>query len=171
MREVKLVLCSDGTMDFSPIEAVATQHDFGHALKWYQSLSKLMGGTLGQLPLLDFFRMTAGINELRPLVVQLLWRLSLHLEASLGAQAQEKCSGVRAVFGWQSAEDAFCDARSIAHRLAEYVFEGAALTRMHPTFSISTDKATVKGLPTQNSVIVLPNNLGIICCPAVQSEP
>lgn len=167
LTEVKLVLCSDGSMDFSPIEEVAMQHDFGHALKWYRSLSELLGDRLGQMPLSDFLRVAAGVDELRPLVIQLLWRLSLHLEACLGAQAQGKSGGVRVKFGWRSLEDAFSDSRSIAHRVAEYVFEGTALTRAYPTLSISTDNATIKGLPTQNSVIVLPNNLGIICCPAV----
>jgi hypothetical protein len=160
-------MTSSGTVDLSWVEEHAEKTPRSCCVGWKKLLVQAFGSDLQSVSLIELFRRCAGHAEIRSLLYQLAWHLSLQLDVSLAGQVTGKNTHARVVFKWSELKDIMADPDASSHRLAEYVMEGAEMTIGHPVFSISTDNASVKGLMLQNSLIVLPNNLAILCCPCV----
>lgn len=132
-----------GMIDLSIIEVAETEPGAGLFKKWYAGLAKALGASLRVVPLQVFLAGACGVPELRPLLAQIVWQLSERVERSLGGQVTADAAHRSIRFEWASLDDTFSGA-GVAHRLAEYVFEGVSRSSAFPTFTISTDKAHIK---------------------------
>ena len=162
------MLSTDATVDLSFVEEEAQISLRGPCPGWFKLLLATFGKDLKQVPLLQVFQVAAGRPEMKSLLYQLMWNLSRAIDMGMGGQVTGKQVHSRVVFQWLDIKALLGTPASICRKLAEYVYEGAQLSIGQSVFSISTDKASVKGLSLTNSVIVFPNNLAIVCCPVVR---
>ena len=57
--------------------------------------------------------------------------------------------------------------KEIDRTMAGYVFNGRQALNKHFEFTMPTDKAHICTLPLSNSVISVPGNYAVLCCPQV----
>jgi hypothetical protein len=120
-----------------------------------------------KVQLVEFLKKAWGEKLLQSLIAQLVWGFSKHLDQALARQLQQPELTRRVRFSWVAMDDLFDSTNAIAHKLMEYVVEGAEASIGHHFVSMATDKGIVKGLPLHNSAFVYVNNLCVISPPQV----
>ena len=166
---VEIVLLS-GQVDYSAIIRAGTQ--IGRcaiAHTWSEILRKAFGYNVVSIDLISFLTTLVTERALRSSLGQVLYGLSLALEAELARSTQfkgkalAKCDRALQFTDGSMPKGGF----EMEHRLAMYVANGIAAGKGVHSWSISTDEGMVKGVPLQNSVFGLSSNLCILACPAV----
>ena len=133
---------------------------------WWKAVKNLMGDD-HVVSLIDVLQGKAMVEkEHKVFISQLLFQLSMRAEyvlrASLGGTGSSWAVRADVVD-----QDPARDIRKMDLRLALHVAAAKVATEGHQHFSISHDKAFVKGLSLQNAAFVLPTNMGAVMIPAV----
>lgn len=121
-----------------------------------------------QVPLHRFCSFAMQKSVLRPLLAQVLVAASWQIELSLG-----KCVTAPATKGdmqrvgmrWLSSTEADLVGNRLEKSLASHVYAGRLRLAGQRSLGIATDKASVKTLSLQNSIVFSPASLAVLCCP------
>ena len=159
-----------GELTFDELAHVATgPHRNPCATAWWKELQKLLGRFTTKVRLWDLLERCAASTVLAPLLAQLLWPLSLIVEAFFIGQATHPAvkqgSADRVVCAWQSIGDIY--GKHMKHRVAQYTLACVEASFGQHCMTMATDKGTIAGLPLQTTVVGLQHNAAIICVPQV----
>jgi hypothetical protein len=133
--------------------------------KWKRTLVCLFAQR-EKVGLSEFLQMTVlRLADIGALVAQIVWHLSVALEAKLGKASQG--SSLDALqFTWVSAADSFAGP-TLDRKLAQYVLGARDMLKNEVMFAYGGDKAIVCKLPLRTSFLATPSNLACVCNPVV----
>jgi hypothetical protein len=142
--------------------------------KWSSALRFHLGLQENQsaVDLEFFFTRVAGVPSLASLRGQVLLQVSHFLEARFAAQiiaakpvVADPCSG----FSWKDACTVVDEA--FDKTLALYTVGSVQMTLRYSCIGMATDKASVCGLPLQNTIFTVENNAACVGVPQVAADP
>lgn len=118
----------------------------------------------------------AGASKVsRILMAQLSLHLARRLEKVMGGVAKKSIVLTALpplTFQWSDDKVDFAKGHQVDQVCTKYVLAGLDSVSGSPELSIATDKGSVGQLPLQNTLLVAPNNAGVLACPAVDTmEP
>ena len=162
------ITINQGILDFGELSVAGARPDrMAAAHTWHRALTSVFGKATS-CPLVHFLSSASHSKHLSGLVNQLLVALVVVLEKTLGRVAQEgsmdKDLGLEVL--WKDAEVPK-GGQEMEAKLAHYVLNCKWKSEGQDVIGISTDEGMVKGIPLQNSVICLPNNVCMLACPQV----
>ena len=166
-----LVVGRDGTVDVSPlILAAQTLPARSHlpAKRWGKLLQDL-GDVCSLYDLLHRVSSATTESRARSLSAQLVCgvakRVELFAYKQLTDPAVPPCALACAV---DAVENSLKTSRDVDVVLYQHLMSGRSAICNTPCISMGSDKAWVKGMNLANTVMVLPNNVAIVCAPQVR---
>lgn len=167
-HSVVCLLLEGDELDLSGIEEAANGDN---SIKLAGVMSRTIRRMYGavKIPFLAFMRDAAMVPCLRSLNAQILWHMSLYIEATLGALAQAKQQPQRIAsslsFVWDA--DAHIGSCKVDQAISMYVRSSYERLSQETFFGVATDKAWVHALPIQQSIISLASGVAVYAVPAV----
>lgn len=172
--DVVVAISPQGFLDLDDLASAA--QNFGRrstAASWVRSLRACLGADAcrRQVHVWELLEHSAGTHIVQPFLAQTCVFLVVRAEARFLELAHECHKAERLIdgfaFRFMSGAEAVSEQMDL--KLAQYVLsgaeEGARAWRMTHCLTISTDKASVCGLPIQNVLLSYPTNLGVVAVP------
>lgn len=163
-----MVVTAEGDLKYEALSSLSGDlSKCAVARRWHRALFGPMVTSMPKPsePLSDFFARTVRVAPLSSLVAQVLFIVARRVEALVCSRGQ-KADKIPMDFEYREHKIKVGDPQ-LDEKLVAYVLAGIAESRRHRNLSIATDKANPCASSLQNSVIVFPNNSGIICVPNV----
>ena len=136
--------------------------------KWFRQLASSVVFLDGCAKLEDLILVCAKHKVLSPFLGQLAWGASLRIERNIAACSLRKTTLGNVVFEWVEWHEALMDAQRRGKHLVVYVSNGRTAMSQSVVIGLCTDKASVGGLPLQNTVFLTPENVAVLACPTVR---
>lgn len=159
---------TDGNIDLRPWRTLATQEPDSIAGGWFRRLAECVSN-MTILPLLALVQVISSDKRLMSanFLGQVLWRIGVRLElvcmagfsrgVTSSVLTMPRAGAIESLTKSRfSVQDAFC---------VKYLFNAQEMSRNRRTMSIATDKSTVHGLPLQDTILVYPDNMAVVCPP------
>ena len=139
------------------------------ARAWQRALEEVVAIDRQHIGFAALLEASVRSEPLAPFFAQLSWAMSVVLETKLGQRGQKGLALNRLKFAWTDTASGTIGSGT-DRMLAQYNVAGNAASKANHVFGLSTDKATIAGIPMQITCCVLPNNTCIMAPPAVRQR-
>ena len=163
---IELQVTAEATVDLRPWARMAEQGDCAVAKHAWDAVRPQLG-SWREVSLKTLMQVCQQRPALQRILAQLLWRLGSRMDfVIMKGRKKGECSDILTVpMDTKEVELTSCSPATQDAYLVKYLYAAVNKSFNQRTFSLATDKATVGGLPIQNTILVYPDNVAVVCPP------